>query len=602
MAEESRHRSRMPVAFVGHVDHGKSTVIGRLMADTGRLPEGKIEAVKALCEQTGKPFEYAFLLDALKDERAQGITIDSARCFFEGEQRDYLILDAPGHIEFLKNMITGAAHAEAAVLVIDAAEGVRENSRRHGTLLGLLGVGSLVVVVNKLDLVDYRASVFESIVQEYSAFLQKIGLTATAFVPVSAVRGDNVVQRSAHTPWYEGPSVLEALEALPRAPSGVEGYLRMPVQGVYKFTDQGDRRRIVAGRVVSGHVRVGDPVLFLPSGKRSSVASIEQFAGSPPDRAAAGCSTGFTLTEQVYVRRGELACHPDHRAPVAGRIRTSVFWMARAPLEVGAEYKMKLGTAEAPVVVDSIEKTLDASDLSSGGKADRLPRHGVGECILHCQRGVALDPAAICAETGRFVLVSDYEIAGGGIVREVLDEEIDTYRREAAQREARWIPGGVQSDERARRSGQRSALIVITGPVGSGRKNLARALERQLFDSGRNVYYLAIGSVVHGLDLDLGGGVEDAEEHLRRFGEVVHVLLDAGLLVIATARNLGRREIERLKVLVGSTPVVSVGIGETSSEESGATVSFDAAPPVELASTKVVVALEQAGVFAIDRS
>ncbi|MBN2491506.1 MAG: adenylyl-sulfate kinase [Planctomycetes bacterium] len=590
-------RRRLPVTFVGHVDHGKSTVIGRLLADTGRLAAGKMAAVRTLCEQTGKPFEYAFLLDALKDERTQGITIDAARCFFRGETRDYLFIDAPGHIEFLRNMISGAARAEAALLVIDAGEGVRENSRRHATLLGLLGIEHVIVLVNKMDLVGFERAAFEAIAGTFRAFLGELGLVGAAWIPVCARDGDNIARPSARTPWYAGPTVLGALEALEDRPGGEEGPLRLPVQDVYRFAAGGDRRRIVAGRVASGRLAVGDELLFLPSGKRSRVATIEVFHGEAPTVAAAGVSTGLTLAEQIYIRRGEIACHPDRPARVAGSIRASVFWMAHQPLEQGREYKMKLGCGETPVVVEAIERTLDAADLSVGGAADRLARHGVGDVVLRCRRSLALDVASQATETGRFVLVDSYEIAGGGIVREVLEDAIDAYRRAARVRELKWIAGGLDAAARRVRYGHGPALVMITGPVDSGRKDLARDLERRLFEAGRHVYYLAIGSVVHGVDLDLTGDPAHAEEHLRRFGEVAHLLLDTGLIVVATARDLGRRDLESVAALVEPDPVVTVGLGAGYAGDPFVQVPLAAYPPHAEAHARILAALENAGVI-----
>jgi bifunctional enzyme CysN/CysC len=253
------NKEQMNIVIVGHVDHGKSTVVGRLLADTGSLPEGKLDAVKKECERTGKPFEYAFLLDALTDEQDQGITIDTARSFFKTSKRDYIIIDAPGHIEFLKNMISGAARAEAAVLIIDAKEGVRENSRRHGYILSMLGIKQVIVCVNKMDLMERSQSLFEKIEKEYREFLTQIGaVSPMQFIPVSAVNGENLATRSNQMAWYKGPTLLESLDKFEKAPAKTNRALRMPVQAVYKFTRQGDDRRIIAGRIESGQVKVGD--------------------------------------------------------------------------------------------------------------------------------------------------------------------------------------------------------------------------------------------------------------------------------------------------------------------------------------------------------
>jgi bifunctional enzyme CysN/CysC len=216
--EQISNRQQMNIVIVGHVDHGKSTVIGRLLADTGSLPDGKIEQVRENCKRNSKPFEYAFLLDALKDEQAQGITIDTARVFFSTKTRDYIILDAPGHIEFLKNMVTGASRAEAALLVIDADEGVQENSRRHGYMISMLGIKQIAVVINKMDLVDYNQDVFDKIVTEYTAFLNEINIDPVTFIPVSGMQGDNIAKLSKKTPWYKKETVLEILEKLKKNP------------------------------------------------------------------------------------------------------------------------------------------------------------------------------------------------------------------------------------------------------------------------------------------------------------------------------------------------------------------------------------------------
>ena len=300
-------QEKMDIVFVGHVDHGKSTVIGRLLADTHSLPEGKLEQVRQSCERNSKPFEYAYLIDALKDERAQNITIDSARVFFKSDKRHYIIIDAPGHIEFIKNMVTGASRAEAAVLVIDAHEGIQENSRRHGYLLWMLGIKQIVVLVNKMDLVNYQKDVYESIQTEYDKYLHELGIKPICYIPVSGREGDNIVSASPKTPWYKGDSVLSALDSFEKAKPITDKNFRMPVQDIYRFTKYGDDRRIVAGSISSGMVKVGDEVTFYPSGKTSTIKSIETYSSPVKTMALSGDATGFTLQEQIYIKRGEIA-------------------------------------------------------------------------------------------------------------------------------------------------------------------------------------------------------------------------------------------------------------------------------------------------------
>jgi len=336
---EGPPKQQMNIVIVGHVDHGKSTVVGRLLADTGSLPQGKLDAVRRECERTGKPFEYAFLLDALTDEQDQGITIDTARSFFKTARRDYIIIDAPGHIEFLKNMISGAARAEAAALIIDAKEGVRENSRRHGYVLAMLGIRQVVVCVNKMDLVGYDQAHFDKIEAEYRGFLRDIGaVNPRQFIPVSAIGGDNLATHSDKMRWYKGPTFLETLDAFDKAPGKTEAPFRMPVQAIYKFTNRGDERRIVAGRIEAGRVKVGDKVVFSPSNKSAVVSSIEGFNVAPRTEIESGWSTGFTLSEEIYVTRGEVMSHVEQAPLVSTRLRANVIWLGRKPFVRDRDY------------------------------------------------------------------------------------------------------------------------------------------------------------------------------------------------------------------------------------------------------------------------
>jgi bifunctional enzyme CysN/CysC len=486
-------REQMSVVIVGHVDHGKSTVVGRLLADTGSLPQGKLEAVRKECLRTGKPFEYAFLLDALSDEQDQGITIDTARCFFKTARRDYIIIDAPGHIEFLKNMISGAARAEAAALIIDAKEGVRENSRRHGYILAMLGVRQVVVCVNKMDLVKHDEAHFRAIEKEYRAFLESIGsVSPRHFIPISAINGENLAARSEAMKWYDGPTFLEAMDGFAKAPPRNDRSLRMPVQAVYKFTSHGDDRRIIAGRIESGRIAVGDKVIFSPSNKSSTIKSIE-----------AGWSTGFTLTEEIFITRGEVMSHVEKPPLVSTRFRANLIWLGRKPFEKGRDYKLKLGTAALSVRIHKIHKVIDASEAGSQLKKEHVGRHDVADLVLEVRSPVAFDLIADSEATGRFVIVDGYDVAGGGIIVAAERDEKEDLRDEARLRDFNWVKGGVAGADRASRFGHRSALIMFVGRAGTGKHRYARALERALFAQGRNAYMLDGTNVLLGVDCDL---------------------------------------------------------------------------------------------------
>ena len=554
----------MSIVIVGHVDHGKSTVIGRLLADTHSLPDGKLEQVRAQCELNSKPFEYAFLLDALKDEQAQGITIDAARVFFKSRLRHYLILDAPGHIEFLKNMITGAARAEAALLVIDAAEGVQENSRRHGYMVSLLGIRQLVVLVNKMDLVNWDEAVYQRIVQEYGGFLDQVGIRPMAFIPVSGRSGANIAEPSTDLHWYQGPTVLQALDSFRSEPAPIERPFRMPVQDVYKFTKQGDDRRIVAGTIDSGAVSVGDAVIFYPSGKKSRVKSIEAFNRPAMDRAEAGCAIGFTLQEQIYVTRGEMATLESQTRPqVTTRLRVSLFWLGKEPMVKRKEYLLKLGTARVTARVEEVLRVLDASTLDASTQRNAVQRHEVAECVIKLDRAIASDLAHDVTATSRFVIVDNFEIRGGGIVREALPDRQASVRDQVLLRNYKWEPSIIQSERRAEKYNQKAALILVTGESEADRKGVAKALEGKLFEDGKVVYFLGIGNVLYGVDADIERKQENRLEHMRRLAEVANLMLDAGIILIVAAAELTQDDVEVIKTAVQPDLIEIVWAGDT---------------------------------------
>lgn len=565
----------MNLVVTGHVDHGKSTVVGRLLADTGSLPDGKLEAVRAHCARHAKPFEYAFLLDALQDERAQGITIDAARVFFRTSRRDYILIDAPGHAEFLRNMVTGAARAEAALLVIDAREGVQGNSRRHGYLLSMLGIRQIAVVVNKMDLVGWSRDVFDRVAGEYAAFLAQLQVEPSSFIPVSGATGENIASRSRALGWYRGPTVLEALDAFSSAPPPVDAPFRMPVQGVYKFTGNGDERRIVAGTIQTGRLRVGDDIVFMPSGKKSRVRTIEAFNRPVQTTAEAGQATGLTLADHLYVERGEIAVPAGAGGPhVSTRFRASVLWLGREPLATTRHYLLKLGAARVGVRLEQIHRVLDASSLGATEDAREVSPHDVADCTLVTARPLAFDTAERVGPTSRFVLVDRHQIAGGGIIRESLPDAQAWVRDKVIRREHQWAHSLIPGDRRAERYGQRPVVLLITGPEGADRKALARALEARLFDAGRAVYFLGIGNVLYGVDADIDRTDATRPEHLRRLGEVTNLLLDAGLVVIATAVSLADADVDVLRTAIGSDRVLTAWLGD-----GGADVACDEACP-----------------------
>jgi bifunctional enzyme CysN/CysC/sulfate adenylyltransferase subunit 1 len=412
----------MSIVVTGHVDHGKSTLVGRLLADTRSLPEGKLRQVKDSCRKNGRVFEYAFLLDALEDEQRQGITIDSARIFFRSKVREYIIIDAPGHIEFLRNMLSGASRAEAAVLVIDAVEGVAENSKLHGLLLSLLGISQVLVVVNKLDAMAYDEAVFNRIKAEYEAYLETLKVKPLAFVPVSAREGKNITRAASEMPWYKGRTVLEILDSFRSLPSSEDSFFAMPVQDVYRFSDDNDDRRIYAGTVVSGKISAGESVTFLPSGKEARIHNIEIWNGPPKISAATGEAVGFTLKEDIYVKPGEVMVKSAEKTAVevSSRIRANVIWLGSRPFGFDKTYLLKLGCVRVEARLEKIDRFLGSEGREEFSK---LYRHDCGSVALSLSRPIVVSSFYHNADLGRFVIVDGYDAAGGGIVLENLSAQ-----------------------------------------------------------------------------------------------------------------------------------------------------------------------------------
>jgi bifunctional enzyme CysN/CysC len=547
---------QLKIVIVGHVDHGKSTFVGRLIYDTGSLPEGKLEQLQKAAERRSAPFEWANLMDALQSERDQNITIDTAQIWFRTNKRQYVIIDAPGHKEFLKNMITGAANAEAALLLIDAHEGVQENSRRHGYLLNLLGIRQVAVLVNKMDLEKYSESRFRQIEAEYRQWLNSIGMIPKVFIPIAAKHGDNIAKRSQNMSWWDGPTVLETLDDFKEAELLNDQPLRFPVQDIYRF----DQRRILAGRVEAGSIKAGDRVVFSPTNKVSTVKTIERWNAPPTGHASAGESIGITLTEQIFVERGAVAALEDKPPYELNRFKARLFWMGRSPFLSGRLYKMKLATQEVDCEIDSVESIIDASSLGKISRPDRevfVGRHEVAELYLHLRRPIAFDAHNEIAATGRFVIVDGFEVAGGGII------VADNYPRRTADSLQKshniyWSHGQVTPQQRGQRSGHLGCVLWLTGLSGAGKSTIAVELERELFNRGRLVYLLDGDNVRHGLCSDLAFSPEDRKENIRRVGEVASLFADAGLICITAFISPYRSDREMVRKMAPEGRFVEV--------------------------------------------
>jgi bifunctional enzyme CysN/CysC len=517
---------KLRVVFVGHVDHGKSTLIGRILHDTGSLPQGKVEEIKKACAEEGMGFEFAFLLDALLEEQKQNVTIDTTEIPFRTPRRPYAIIDAPGHKEFLKNMITGASRADAAILVISADEGVREQSCRHAYLLSMLGIKHIIVVVNKMDLVDYSEKRFREIEQEYRKFLNALGLEARTFIPASAREGENVARASMKMKWYCASNVLEALDLLEPHERDVDLPLRFCVQDVYRF----DGQRIIAGRIETGTLRAGDQLVFSPANKSSVVATIERWnARENNGPAVAGDSIGITLSEQIFVERGYVASHENETPIETNRFHADLFWIVREPLRVGHLYSLRLATQDVKCEVVSIERVMDSSTLESKSDGrERLERNEIGRLIIQTRGRLVIDNHDRIPNLGRFVIIDDGQICGGGTIF----GGVYTDRTVAKSKNIFWTEGKITAGARAMRSGHRGAVVWLTGLSGAGKSTIAQALERELFQRAMHTYVLDGDNIRHGLNSNLGFSPDDRVENIRRVSEVAKLMADSGTVVI----------------------------------------------------------------------
>jgi bifunctional enzyme CysN/CysC/sulfate adenylyltransferase subunit 1 len=436
-------KDTLKIVIVGHVDHGKSTLIGRLFFDTGSIPEVRYREIEELCKRQGRPFEFAYLMDALEEERDQNVTIDTAQTFFKTKKRPYVIIDAPGHREFLKNMITGAASADAAILLLDGVEGVREQTRRHAYMLSLLGIRQVIVAVNKLDMAGYSREVFQAASNDILAFLHPLGIVPSYIIPISASEGENIQKSLGKTPWYEGPSILEALDSFRnvRAEEGLD--FRFPVQDVYKF----DGYRRYAGRIETGSIAVGDEVVFTPSGRRTAVKTIEKWQKPDIKSAGAGECVGLTFEDEVFVERGEVLARCGAAPTPADELRASVFWLSNNPLERGKTYKLKLATVEVEAKLVDIEERFNSSSLEIIERhAGRLETTEAGNVIFSLKRPIAAETYVENSRLGRFVLEDGMIIGGGGIIREVRSAEGTPVRLLSLDERLATEPDGNQVD------------------------------------------------------------------------------------------------------------------------------------------------------------
>ena len=517
----SKDLSYTRIVIAGHVDHGKSTLVGRLLSDTGQIFKERIAKVKSICEKKGRPFEFAFLLDAFEEEQNQGITIDKTEIpwFYKGTE--FLIIDTPGHKEFLKNMIGGASTAEIALIMLDAKEGVRDQFKRHAYIIGMLGIKNIIIVINKMDLVDYSQFHFEKLEQEALGIFTELKIKPASIIPVSAFNGVNLLEKSNHLSWFKGPHLAQALLEVSFLHLKKDRHLRFSLQDIYKFDD----KRIYAGKVESGSLNIGDDIQFYPSGSVSKIKSIESWnVKQVPSTAIEGTAVGFTLTDSLYLDRGEIGFSPKQLAPmITHQMHASLFWMSNRHLEIGKHYKFKILSQESECIIESIFKVFNPQDdsLLPNKNSLKLDSGEAAEVIIKLSKSIVCDAFSEIENTGRFVLLDDHQIVAGGVV---LNPNTIKVFKESSH---------LSPLDRTKHFGHQGAVLWLTGLSGAGKSTIARELEKKLFESHIYSVILDGDNLRKGICKDLGFSATDRKENIRRTSEVAKLIAESGAIAIA---------------------------------------------------------------------
>ena len=505
--EKHQHKSLLRFITCGSVDDGKSTLIGRLLYESKMLFDDQLAALEADSKKVGTrggEIDYALLLDGLAAEREQGITIDVAYRFFSTDRRKFIVADTPGHEQYTRNMVTGASTADLAIILVDARKGLLVQTRRHSTIVSLLGIRHVVLAINKMDLVDYSQAVFNTIQAEYLAFAEKIGLQSVTVIPISGVAGDNIVERSANTPWYTGPVLMPHLETVSIDEEFLEKQaFRMPVQWVNRPNLD---FRGFAGTIAGGSITPGTRIRVLPSGQESTVTRIVSADGDLPS-AVANQSITLTLADEIDISRGDVICTPAQAAQVASQFEAHLVWMGELPLEAGRSFLLKIATKTVTATVSRVLHQLNVNTQQTA-PADKLEMNGIGLVQLRLDRDIAFDPYTANRDTGGFILID--RIHNGTVAAGMLVQ--------AGQEDAQALGAGISAADRAAQKHQKAQLLHIAGE-GEAAEQQAWALEAALFARGHHAYRL-------------GAGV------YAQAAEVAAALLDAGLIVIATQAAL----------------------------------------------------------------
>ena len=547
---EAQQRNRL-LRFItcGSVDDGKSTLIGRLLYDANLLLEDQLAALQSDSRKVGTQggdLDFALLLDGLIAEREQGITIDVAYRLFSTDRRSFIVADTPGHEQYTRNMVTGASTADAAILLVDARKGVLTQTRRHSYLVSLLGIRDVVLAVNKMDLVGYSRTAFAAIEDAYRAFAAQIGLDRICCIPVSALKGDNILTLSDKTPWYHGPTLLGHLETIEVDRTRLEqAPFRMPVQWVNR--PHADFRGF-AGIVTSGIIRPDDRIRLQPSGRESRVARIVAYGGDLT-HAVAGQSITLTLADEVDVSRGDVISSADAPAGVADQFEATIVWMSDQPMLPGRIYWLKIGAKTVSAAITHPKYRVNVNTLEHLA-AKRLELNEIGVCNLAMDRPIAFDPYRENRDTGGFILIDrlSNNTVGAGLLHFALRRSHNIH----------WQATDVHKQARSAQKGQKACVVWFTGLSGAGKSTIGNLVEKKLHARGLHTYLLDGDNVRHGLNRDLGFTDEDRVENIRRCAEVAKLMVDAGLIVLVSFISPFRSERRMARALVEADEFIEV--------------------------------------------
>jgi len=545
------HKSLLRFITCGSVDDGKSTLIGRLLYESQMLFEDQLAALEADSRRVGtqgEELDFALLLDGLAAEREQGITIDVAYRFFSTDRRKYIVADTPGHEQYTRNMVTGASTADCALILLDARKGVLTQTRRHSYLVHLLGIRHVAVAVNKMDLVEYSEERFGEIERQYGAFAEQLGLEEFTLIPVSALRGDNVTERSQEMPWYAGPTLMEYLEAVEVDQERMQDApFRLPVQWVNRSSSE---FRGFAGMVAGGRVTAGDRVVVLPAGRETTVARVVGFE-QDLEAGVAGQAVTLTLADEIDISRGDVIAAAEAPAQVGEQFEATVVWMAEEPLLRGRTYLMRAGTKTVPATVAPIRYKLDV-DTGDQIAANQLDLNEIGVVQLELGQPIAFDPYVENRDTGGFILIDRItnHTVGAGLLRFAL-------RR---GENVAWQAVEVDRVARSSLKAQRPFVVWLTGLPGAGKTSIANLVERQLYSLGRHTVLLDGANLRHGISKDLGFTPADRAENNRRAAEIAKLMTEAGLIVIAAFVSPFRADRQTTRALFGEDEFLEVHV------------------------------------------